>query len=86
MSKIKKSKAQPNLKEYELYSSVTSIIDYVKDEVRNTVIEASKQNLIEINEKDLITLTNIVDSTIGAAYSKAAATELSNLYKIILGK
>jgi hypothetical protein len=89
MPKIKKSsieskKVKLKLKEHELRMSVTSIVDHIKSQVRNVIAEASHKGVItEISDKDLETLTNVVDSTIGAAYAQAASVELSSLYKRI---
>ena len=85
--RIKKSTSQHKLiKEYELRSSVTSIIDHVKSQVKTTIVEASNTNIINsLTNDDLETLCNIIDSTITQAYVQASASELGSLYKRILG-
>jgi len=90
MAKIKKSttkskKAQNTIKEYELRSSVTSIVDHIKNEVRNVIIEASNKDIItSLHDREIEILCNLIDSTIGSAYTQAASVELSNLYRRIL--
>ena len=87
--KIKKTstgnkKVKLKLKEYELRSSVTSIVDHIRSQVRRVIGEASQKGVIsELSSSDLETLSNIIDSTIGNAYSQASSVELQSLYSRI---
>ena len=80
----KKVKESIAIKESELNTAVSSIVDHVKTQVRNVVIEMSNKEVITpLDQKDLETLTNVIDSTIGSAYAQAAQSELKSLYSKI---
>ncbi len=80
----KKTGTKKNIEEYELRASVATIVDFIRSKVNSTIVEASRKEIIKsMDDTDLQTLCNIVDATIGQAYTQSSAQELSDLYKKI---
>jgi hypothetical protein len=66
--------------ETQVLTSVNSMFDFTKNQVENTLVEANNRDLIDLDEKNLQAVINLVSSTITAGFVKSSG-EISSLLK-----
>ena len=73
-----------HIKETDLTRSFASVVDHLKNHVRNNVVTAHKRSLVrDLEDKQVKQICNIVDSSIEEAASQAIGAEARSLMKLI---
>ena len=68
------------LNEGKIINSFSSVISFIKDEVRKNLVEANNSNIIKIDKIELEKTVNLIDSFIANAYIKSSS-EVINAIK-----
>ena len=68
------------IKETDITASFRSVVDHIKQTVRNNVVIAHRKSMIKgLNDKQIVQLCNIIDSTVDEAASKSIGPEARGL-------
>ena len=65
----------------EVMSSVSSVIGFIKTHVSNRLVEASNQNLFNVEENELRKINNILGALIDEAFTKSSSEIVNTLNK-----
>ena len=66
--------------ETEIMASVSSVLGFIKQNVKNKLVEANNANQISVNQNELKRLTSLVEAFIDEGYFKASS-EITNAIK-----
>lgn len=69
----KKSKTKKVDASYEVMSTVAEVIDFIRTQIVNDMKTASDKGLVKIDDQDLRRLSNIMQESISASFSKSAS-------------
>jgi hypothetical protein len=68
------------IKETDITASFRSVVDHIKDSIRNNVITAHRKSLIQgLDDRQIVKLCNIIDTTVDEAASKSIGPEARGL-------
>ena len=68
------------LRETDITASFRSVVDHIKDSIRNNVVIAHRKSLIRgLDDKQIAQICNIIDSTVDEAASKSIGAEARGL-------
>tara|TARA_Y100000768_G_C23399054_1_gene416490 strand:+ start:230 stop:448 length:219 start_codon:yes stop_codon:yes gene_type:complete len=61
-----------NIKEQEVMTGVKNVISFIKERLKNDMIEASNKNLINIEKSELGRTFDFIDQSIDASFFKSS--------------
>ena len=68
--------------EAKVMPSVSSMMDFIKSQVKNSLIEANTKKIIEIDRNELEKISSIVEASIEHAYGRGMNEVINALGKI----
>jgi hypothetical protein len=68
--------------ESKIMPSVSSLINFIKSQVRNNLVEANNKNIIKLEMEELERVSNLVELSIENAYTRGMSEVTSKLNKL----
>ena len=70
--------------ESKIMPSISSMINFIKTQVKTSLVEANSKNIIDLEKDDLTKITNLIDMSIESAYVRGmneVTMTINNLQK-----
>jgi len=68
--------------ETKIMTSVSTMISFIKSQVKNSLVEANNKKLVDLNHRELERVTNIIEASIETAYTRGASEVINTINKL----
>ena len=68
------------IKESQLMPKISSMISFIAQQTKQDIVTAKNNGIIELQEKDLIKICNVIENSIRQNFVKSS-TEVTSLFK-----